>query len=300
MINENKIPVISVVMSVYNAEKYLDEAIESILNQTFKDFEFIIINDGSTDKSLEIIEKYQKEYNRIVLISRENKGLIYSLNEGIEKARGEYIARMDADDISLPNRFEEQVELLSKNSKIDVVGCNYQLIDEKSNIKGDVVKVPMTNEDILMNLCYTVPFAHPSVMIRKSIFENFKYEINPTEDYLLWTKIFNGENFRNIEKLLFKYRHQYGDSFSDSKRLKMLNAEKNISRDFIYKNKQLLIETFNKNISSNYFVCRAVSNIILILGIKESVNIVKKRFFICSQKFILRHFIRWLYWRLKS
>ncbi|HIP11775.1 MAG TPA: glycosyltransferase family 2 protein, partial [Arcobacter sp.] len=104
-----KNPMVSVLLSVYNGEKYLDEAIESILNQTYQDFEFIIINDGSTDKSLEIIEKYKKEDNRIVVISRENKGLIYSLNEGISQAKGKYIARMDADDISLATRFEEQV-----------------------------------------------------------------------------------------------------------------------------------------------------------------------------------------------
>ena len=105
-------PMISVVMPVYNAEKYLDEAIKSILVQTCKDFEFIIINDGSNDKSLEIIEKYNIQDERIVLINRENRGLIASLNEGIEKTKGRYIARMDADDISLPDRFEKQIEFL--------------------------------------------------------------------------------------------------------------------------------------------------------------------------------------------
>ena len=114
-------PKISVVMSVYNGQDYLDEAIQSILKQTYKDFEFIIINDGSIDKSLEIIEKYKQQDERIVLISRENKGLIASLNEGIEKARGKYIARMDADDISLPNRFEEQLKIMENDKEI--VGC---------------------------------------------------------------------------------------------------------------------------------------------------------------------------------
>ena len=94
-------PLVSVVMSVYNSEKYLKEAIESILNQTYTNFEFIIVNDGSTDSSLDIIQEYMKKDERIVLISRDNKGLPYSLNEGIEKAKGKYIARMDADDISL-------------------------------------------------------------------------------------------------------------------------------------------------------------------------------------------------------
>jgi len=296
----NITPLISVIMPVYNAEKYLDEAIQSILNQTYKDFEFIIINDGSKDKSLEIIEKYKNEDERILLISRENKGLVESLNEGIEKSKGKYIARMDSDDISLPNRFEEQINLLTQNINIDVVGCFYQLIDEYSKVKGDIVKVPVTKEDILMNLCYTVPLAHPSAMIRKSVFKQVKYEDNPTEDYLLWTQIYNGENFTNIEKPLLHYRHQYGESFSDSKRLKMLNAEKIIARNFILKNKLLLTNVFNQNIKSTYFTCRAVSNIILVMGLRNYIHIAKIKFIICSQKFILRHFFRWLYWILKT
>jgi len=113
---------VSIVMSVYNAQKYLDEAIESILNQTYSNFEFIIINDGSTDKSLEIIENYAKKDSRIIVINRENKGLIYSLNEGIRKANGKYIARMDADDISLPQRLEKQVEFMEKNKNIGICG----------------------------------------------------------------------------------------------------------------------------------------------------------------------------------
>ncbi len=97
---------ISVVMPVYNAEKYIKQAVESILNQSFSDFEFIIINDGSTDGTLAILENYVKEDERIHLISRENKGLVATLNEGIDLAGSPLIARMDADDISLPHRFK--------------------------------------------------------------------------------------------------------------------------------------------------------------------------------------------------
>ena len=97
-------------MSVYNGEKYLVKAIESILNQTYTKFEFIIVNDGSSDNSLKIIKEFMKKDNRIILINRENKGLPYSLNEGISIAKGKYIARMDADDISLSERFEKQIK----------------------------------------------------------------------------------------------------------------------------------------------------------------------------------------------
>ena len=108
---------VSVILPVYNAQKYLEEAIESIINQTYTNFEFIIIDDGSGDNSLNIINKYQKQDSRILVITRENKGLVYTLNEGINQAKGKYIARMDADDISLSNRFEKQIELLENRCK---------------------------------------------------------------------------------------------------------------------------------------------------------------------------------------
>lgn len=139
--------VISVVMSVYNAEKYLDEALQSILNQNF---EFIIINDGSTDKSLEIIEKYKYQDTRIVLISRENRGLIASLNEGIELAKGKYIARMDADDISLPNRFEEQLKIMENDKEIVVCGSWINVFGE--NRKDKVSKYFEHDKQIKANL----------------------------------------------------------------------------------------------------------------------------------------------------
>ena len=123
-------PLISVVMSVYNGEKYLKRSIDSILNQTFKDFEFIIINDGSTDKSLEIIKSYDDD--RIVLIDQENKGLTKSLNIGIKTASGKYIARQDADDVSLPDRLKKQVDFLEVREDVVLLGCRaYEVIGEK-------------------------------------------------------------------------------------------------------------------------------------------------------------------------
>ncbi|HAS7841575.1 TPA: glycosyltransferase family 2 protein, partial [Vibrio cholerae] len=139
-------PKISVVMSVYNGEKYLGEAIDSILKQTFSDFEFIIINDGSTDKTLEIIKSYMKKDDRIVLVSRENKGLIVSLNEGLDLAKGQYIARMDADDISIKSRFEKQIEFLDSNPDIGVCGTWVEVFGE--NIKSKKWKMPTQDPDL--------------------------------------------------------------------------------------------------------------------------------------------------------
>ena len=131
-------------MSVYNGEKYLREAIESILNQTFTDFEFLIVNDGSTDSSLEIILSYPDERIRVIRNDR-NIGLTKSLNKALQQAKGEYIARQDADDISLQNRFEEQLIYLEKHPEVALLGTSAYKIDERGEILAKVI-VP-TEED---------------------------------------------------------------------------------------------------------------------------------------------------------
>lgn len=129
--NIKKEPKISVVMSVYNGERYLGEAVESIFNQTFSDFEFIIINDGSTDRTPEILTEIDDP--RAKVINQPNRGLTASLNRAIRLAKGEYIARMDADDISEPTRLERQVEVLDRDPDVVLVACWYEVIDEKGN-----------------------------------------------------------------------------------------------------------------------------------------------------------------------
>ena len=199
---------VSVVMSVYNSEKYLSEAIESILNQIYTNFEFIIVNDGSTDSSLDIIQEYMAKDERIVLISRENKGLPYSLNEGIEIAKGEYIARMDADDISLPTRFEEQVRFMEENIEIGICGIWAEVFGE--NVKNSILKQPPTHEEMKIRLLFSVCFAHPTVMMRKEILVKHKLKYNldyvNAQDYELWSKISEFTRMANIPKVLLKYR----------------------------------------------------------------------------------------------
>jgi len=198
-------PLVSVVMSVYNSEKYLKEAIESILNQTYTNFEFIIVNDGSTDNSLDIIQEYMKKDERIVLISRENKGLPYSLNEGIEKAKGKYIARMDADDISLPTRFEEQVRFMEENEEVGVCGTSVLDIDT-----GDKWILTSKDNELKVQLLFSSVFAHPSVMIRKELFDSYSlsYDVNyrQSQDFELWTRMSEYTKFANLKKQLLKYR----------------------------------------------------------------------------------------------
>ena len=130
MDDKNDVPKISVIIPVYNADKYLEEALSSIANQTFKDFEVIAIDDGSTDKSLEILKKWQRQDSRFIIKSRENKGFAETLNEAFAQARGKYIARMDADDVSLLDRFENQYAHMEANPNCVAVGGRYTVFNE--------------------------------------------------------------------------------------------------------------------------------------------------------------------------
>jgi glycosyltransferase involved in cell wall biosynthesis len=235
MHNNLEYPLVSVVLPAYNAQEYILEAVESILEQTFSDFELIIINDGSVDETFNILETIKAKDPRVRVYHRENQGLVKSLNFAINESRGKYIARMDADDISLPTRLEKQVDVLELNRNIDVVGCDYFTIDSRGYRKK-LVELPKSSSDILLALTYSVPVAHPSVMIRKEIFERYLYQESYVEDYLLWANIFAVDNFYNLEEPLFEYRHNYGSSFSDTKRLRMMKEEASVSKNYIEKN----------------------------------------------------------------
>ena len=236
---------ISVILPVYNAELYLKEAIESILNQTYTNFELIILNDGSSDNSLHMIEELMRYDNRIVLVNRENKGLVYTLNEGIKLAKGKYIARMDADDISLSNRFEKQIELL-ETKNIDICGCHYLLVDENNNING-LNLTPLSHEMCFLSLASKVPFAHPSVMIRKEFLEKndllygqSAYKI--AEDFDLWMRMYEkGAIFGNVNDILFRYRI-LDNSLSKVNSIGLAKDTKNMLNDFLKNNKNNLIK----------------------------------------------------------
>ena len=201
-------PDISVVMSVFNGGDYLRKSIESILNQSYLNFEFIIINDGSTDTSLKIIKSYKD--NRIVLVNRKNKGLITSLNEGISLAKGRYIARMDADDISFPSRLEKQFDFIEKNN-LDICGGHCLLLDKNGKINGLNV-VPTSHKMCSLSLLFKVPFAHPSVMIRKQFLDENSLEYGQSsykiaEDLDLWLRMHRcGARFGNVDSVVLKYR----------------------------------------------------------------------------------------------
>ncbi len=201
----NLMPKISVIMPVFNAENKLKESIDSILNQTFSDFEFLIYNDGSTDNSDEVIKAYNDP--RIKYTKFENNaGLVGLLNRGISEAKGEFIARMDADDISLPYRFEEQFKFMNENPDIGFCGSMIEHFGRQSAI----VNLPVTNFDINASLFFGTPFSHPTVMMRTSLLRsnNLFYDNNYlyAEDYELFERVSFFTEMSNIQKILLKYR----------------------------------------------------------------------------------------------
>ena len=196
-------------MPVYNDEAYLTESIQSILNQTYRNFEFIIINDGSTDKSDLIISSYQKSDNRIKYLKYEKQGVTKSLNVGIDMSQGEYIARMDSDDIAEKERFNDQLQFLDKNKNIDIVGSQISFIDSQSQGYSHKVELPINDILIKWDLIFGTPLFHPALMIRKNVFEqygNFNPKLIYAQDLEFWRKIARNVKFSNLQNTLMKIR----------------------------------------------------------------------------------------------
>ena len=206
-----KIPMISVVMPVYNGEKYLCEAIDSILKQTYTDFEFIILNDGSTDRTEEIILSYDDP--RIVYVkNKENLQIVKTLNKGIALAKGKYIARMDADDISLPERFEKQIIYLEKNEHVDALFGFVQYMDEAGNALASEWAADRkfaTKRAIEEVLPEQNVLAHPTLMAKSALLKQYRYRecAKKSEDYELWLRFAaDGRTIEKLQETLLYYR----------------------------------------------------------------------------------------------
>lgn len=198
---------ISVIMSVFNGDKFLKQAIESILNQTFTDFEFIIINDGSTDNTENIINNFNDD--RIVKINNEkNIGLVKSLNIGLEIAKGDLLARMDADDVSYNNRFKEQVEFMDKHEEVGVLGTQVNHVDVLGNLIA-VTNLPITHPDIVWRMLFNCPIIHPTVLMRADLIRKIGgYDINykHIEDTELWSRLIDKTKMNNLKEVLYDRR----------------------------------------------------------------------------------------------
>jgi glycosyltransferase involved in cell wall biosynthesis len=206
----SKTPTVSVVMPVYNAEKYLSEAVESILTQTFSDFEFIIINDGSTDRSESILQEFQGQDKRIRLVSRSNTGIVATRNEGLELANGPYIAIMDADDIALPERLAKQVAFLEEHSNYVAVGSLSLMIDPDGlpvRLANKLTNHEEIDDAHMAGISAEIP--HSGAMIRHDALQTiggYRKEMQHAEDFDLWLRLAEIGRLGNLPDLLLKYR----------------------------------------------------------------------------------------------
>ena len=210
-------PTISVVMSVYNGERYLAEAIDSILAQTFRDFEFIIVDDGSTDRSAKIIDYYAQRDPRVrSLRLAVNHGLASALNQGIAAARGEFIARMDSDDVSLPQRFQSQLDYLRAHPDIGVLGSAVHVVDEELQPSYSAEYAPQHALIAFNILTDLKTFCHPTVMLRRELLVTagaYDDDYHYSQDIQLWSRLASRTRFANLsESLLLYRRHEQASS----------------------------------------------------------------------------------------
>ena len=303
----NRSPGISVIMPVYNGEKFLKEAVESILNQTFKDFEFLIVYDESTDETLSIIQGFQEQDERVVLINGDKEGISGALNKGIEKARGKYIARLDADDISLPTRFETQINHM-ESLGLDICGGHSLLIDSDGKVNGIGV-VPRSHDLCGLSMMFMVPFAHSSVMILKGFLTNssLKYE-GKYEDFDMWIRMFSaGAKFGNVDDIVIRYRvldeslstvHAAGSRRDTRRVLKKFRTEHQqyLSGVIKYIDVGLLSEG-EKSLVARYLINKAIIRLD-IFGLYKLKDIALKNIVITALSEIQRILTKYAWWNI--
>ncbi|MGQ4650682.1 glycosyltransferase [Lyngbya aestuarii] len=246
---------ISVLMPVYNAEIYLREAVESILNQTFSDFKFLIINDGSTDQSEAILQEFQKQDKRIKIISRSNKGLIATLNEGLDYANERYIARMDADDIALPERFAKQVAFLEENPDYVAVGSQVLLIDPEGwpiSLFSQQTSHEEIDDAHMKGKGGAI--CHPAVMLRRDALKNiggYRQQMKHSEDLDLFLRLAEIGRLANLSDILLQYR-MHPNSIGNSHRLEQTQTRDLAVQEAHCRRAIALPTTLNSNEQQQY------------------------------------------------
>lgn len=276
---------VSIILPVYNAEDYLEKSVNSILCQTYECFELIIVDDGSTDTSLSILNKLADQDERVKLHTRSNKGLIFTLNEMILLARGDYIARMDADDIAHPQRIEKQVGFLSENNDVAVLGTGYDYINE-ADIKIGSRKVTSHSSLVRSSLLVGNPIAHPTVMFNKAkcgseLYYNDSYL--HAEDFELWVRlaINNDCKLANLNSTLLDYRvHSNSVSSKHHKAQKESACRALLNTDFGG-------ELQKKNIQVNDIYCSDVSVYNALKAIKTNIKLQTFPFFAFAFRLIV-------------
>ena len=222
-------PRLSVVLPVFNGGCHLEAAVQSILDQTFTDFEFIIIDDGSTDQTMEVLQQFCRD-PRIILVSRENRGLVETLNEGVRMARGQWIARMDSDDIALPHRFARQLKWV-EDTDAEICGSWVKFFGAQDH---RVLRHPQSDQAIKMGLIFGTMFAHPTVLIKTTLAQKLMYDgqWEKCEDYDLWERAARLNcRMANVPEVLLMYR-QHSDQISSRDSLRQQQLTQRIRRRY--------------------------------------------------------------------
>lgn len=224
-------PEVSVVIPAYNASRHIFEAVSSILDQTFRNLEVVIVNDGSTDETRAICDSLAAKDRRIVVITQDNKGVSGALNAGIRLSRGPLIARMDADDIAFPERIEKQLEVLCDSPDTGLVSAGYIPFAEMSLPTLAPIVHPSGHQCIYALLAFCSPICHPAVLARRELFQQFPYRPGvAAEDHDLWCRAIHSYQFANIEApLLYYRRHAASITANKMRRLKLSTARSGVT-----------------------------------------------------------------------
>lgn len=264
--NNSESPIISVIMPVYNGEKYLHIAIESILNQSYDNFELIIFNDNSTDTSKEIILSYSTNDSRIVFVDKQkNVGPATLRNEGIDISKGEFIALLDADDIAMPTRLEKQLKIMQANPKIGVCGSWFTNFGQ--DVKTKVVKHPEFHDKIKVSFLIDCTIGNSTSFFRKNILEGVRYnnEYVPVEDFYFWSQLIIKTQFYIIQESLVNYRiHE--NNISQTKIDNVQKSRRRVKIEFL---SEFGIDNNHKDIDSFYNLIEGQSK----LSLKEIIKI---------------------------
>lgn len=216
-------PAVSVVLPAYNAERFIRDAAGSILDQTFRDLELVIVNDGSTDTTPVICSELAARDHRVKIVSQDNQGLPGALNRGVREARGVLIARMDADDIAFPERISKQVEFLEKYRDVGLVSAGFVPFVDISAPFPEPWLFPPDHQSLYALLAFCSPVCHPAVLARRELFDRFPYRLGViTEDHDVWCRAIHSFRFANLcEPLLYYRRHSNSHTAKHSRKIKL-------------------------------------------------------------------------------
>jgi len=290
-------PLITVIIPVFNAEQYIKSALDSICNQTYSNLEIIVIDDGSSDQSKTIVEKYQD--NRIRFLSRENRGLIFTLNEAITISTGAYIARMDADDISAEGRLEKQLQFLKENNDFGVVFTGIEYINETGSvIRAKVSKTTRSIEPV--ELLFGCPVCHPTAMFdmtkltKNDILYDYNYHL--AEDFELWSRLVSRTQIGLLNDVCFSYRVHSNSITTQNGDKQRLVATRAITANLTTsasKSVNLSISTIYNNHLGNESFLKTISSVLLVgLQLKRLNIAFSYKKYLTKSYYLLRNKLR--------